>query len=381
MNISPDSKYLLVYMQNNTIKIVTLFNMKIINEISGIYPSSEIVKTTLFNKQNFLVFYSKEDGMINFYNISNNDFPFYLKIKNKNYTSQTENEQQNLRELKTIAFAYDNIGNNYMLSNEGFNIDYNKLNLSYFKFWKINKNSIELICLAENPHLNEKINYIQGGKNKFISNGEYSFKIWELNENKFICKFEGKYRHKKLSHSVLFPNKNFVFAVFENFLVKYSNSKIDKIYAFDPIYANMKVMCFNNSNLLCLYNNNHLIIFNAENWEISWSETLNKNNNSDCIIEKVIENNKEINVIIKNSMDSFLIIKYSLSELKTILDSVYLIRKRGISYIDLFKKYFMVINNKMDIFLAGNTEKTGEQTKKELDDMDIEVEPRKKLNK
>ncbi|MCQ2817767.1 MAG: hypothetical protein MJ252_10925 [archaeon] len=383
MIISRDSKYLCVFLSNYNIKIISLANLKIVNEISSVPLNSLIYRTSLFNiNSQYILFYSPEECLINFYSVSKNSFPFYLKVKEKNFFSQTENEKQNLKKLKLVT-ASSPIEDkntkeqiNYLMTVEEYSLEKEfKMNLSYIKFWKASENDIDLICLAENPHLNERITKIKGGKNKFISIGEYGFKIWnkEKENEKFICSFEGKYKGLKIN-DCSFGNDNIIYALFKNYLIKYKGRFIENIYAFTKfIPEELNILTLDNSNLLCLYNENNLIIFNTEHWKICWTEKVSLE--SGLTINKVIQLNKELNVLLKNSKDIYYCIKYSVNEEKKIVDNSFVLEKKDLIYVDIFKKYYIAINNKMDIFLTGNLKKENPpKNKKSLDRMDIETE-------
>lgn len=375
LKISRERKYLLSYLSNNTIKIVLLSEMKIINEISSLPQESIISKFNLFSlSSNFLTFHKKESGLIQFYHLGQNNFPFYLNILNKNFISKTENEEQNLKHLEFITFSssQDKKDENYMLSIEEINYSENNL-ITYLKFWKVTKDNIYLLCSTENSHLNEKIFYAQGNNsNSFITCSKSYFKKWEIQKDgKYICTYIGKYKNKQLIHAT-FSNDKIIYALFDKYLIKFENNKIKKIY-FLEVNENISkynLISINKGNLICLYNKNHLIVFDTQKWNIAWEEKITLGE-----INKVIENEEKINVFIKGNNNMIYLIKFNALKEKEIIDEAMIIEKKNIKFVDFFTKYLIVINEKNDIFYAGKEEINNSKkiTKEEMDNNDIEI--------
>ena len=392
MAISNDSQYLICYLKNNSIIFISLNNMKIIDVINSISIDCFINKFTLFNKkQNFISFTNAKRGIINLYNISSNSFDFYLNVFNKNFNSKTEREKENnLRILKLVAFSSPKNTKNlcYMMTIEELPYNLKKnLFLSYMKIWKFEKNSIDLIQICENPHNNENISFIEGlnfNNYGFLTNGQKSFKIWKLKEDKFICDFEGKYQNRDLL-SINFDNNlidEYIFALFENKLIVYNQSKIKDIYSFeDDKYKNIYYI---NSQYICLYGKNNLAFFDISENELLLEENLSKEKNSNFIIKVIYLKNEDcLNVFIgdEDKKDLFYIIKYNISYVDTtrklIVEKCFVVEKKNYEYIDWFKKYLIIINNRKEFYIANEYEKENDgkksKTKKEMEDNDIEL--------
>ena len=366
LKISKDRKYLMCYMSTNTIKIVSLSEMKLVNEISSISDNTDITKCTLFtNKQQYLTFLNKESGLLQFYNIGQNAFPFYLNILNKNYSSKTENEQLNFKQLTNVAFSSNknNKEESYMLTSEEINYSENT-RTTYLKFWKVTQDNIELLCSAENSHLNERILSIEGSNhvNTFITCSESYFKVWEMNkESKYTCVFMSRYKNTKVRGATISKNKT-IYALFDKYLIQYENKKIKRVFLL-PIEGD-KLKLIKEDTLLCIYNKNGLVLFDISTWSISWRESTTSS------ILKVIENTSTLDVLIQKKENVVYIVKYSLtSTIKEIEDEGMIIEKKNLKYIEEYKKYMVIVNRKNDIYIVG---REGEK-KKEMDDRDIEL--------
>ena len=361
LKISKDRKYLMCYMSNNTIKIISLSEMKIVNEISSIPDNTDITKCSLFtNKQQFLTFLNKESGLLQFYNIGQNSFPFYLNILNKNYSSKTENEQLNFKQLTNVAFS-KNKEESYMLTSEEINYNENT-RTTYLKFWRVTQDNIELLCSAENSHLNERIIAMGGNNNIFITCSDSFFKVWEMNkEYKYTCTFMSKYKNKKLTTATITSGKT-IYALFEKYLIQYENKKIKKVFLL-PIEGHT-VKLLKGDTLLCIYNKNDVVLFDTHSWGLSWRES------TSSPILKVIENNESLDILIHKNDNVVYLLKYSLSTYKEIEDEGMIIEKKSIKYIDVYKKYIVIVNTKNDIFIAG---REGVKKKEEMEDRDIEL--------
>ena len=366
LKISKDRKYLMCYMSTNTIKIVSLSEMKVVNEISSISDNTDITKCTLFtNKQQYLTFLNKESGLLQFYNIGQNAFPFYLNILNKNYSSKTENEQLNFKQLTNVAFSSNknNKEESYMLTSEEINYSENT-RTTYLKFWKVTQDNIELLCSAENSHLNERIFSIEGSNNvnTFITCSESYFKVWEMNkESKYTCVFMSRYKNTKVRGATISKNKT-IYALFDKYLIQYENKKIKRVFLL-PIEGD-KLKLIKEDTLLCIYNKNGLVVFDISTWSISWRESTTSS------ILKVIENTSTLDVLIQKKENVVYIVKYSLTTtIKEIEDEGMIIEKKNLKYIEEYKKYMVIVNRKNDIYIVG---REGEK-KKEMDDRDIEL--------
>ena len=366
LKISKDRKYLMCYMSTNTIKIVSLSEMKVVNEISSISDNTDITKCTLFtNKQQYLTFLNKESGLLQFYNIGQNAFPFYLNILNKNYSSKTENEQLNFKQLTNVAFSSNknNKEESYMLTSEEINYSENT-RTTYLKFWKVTQDNIELLCSAENSHLNERIVSIEGSNyvNTFITCSESYFKVWEMNkESKYTCVFMSRYKNTKVRGATISKNKT-IYALFDKYLIQYENKKIKRVFLL-PIEGD-KLKLIKEDTLLCIYNKNGLVVFDISTWSISWRESTTSS------ILKVIENTSTLDVLIQKKENVVYIVKYSLTTtIKEIEDEGMIIEKKNLKYIEEYKKYMVIVNRKNDIYIVG---REGEK-KKEMDDRDIEL--------
>lgn len=365
LKISKDRKYLMCYMSTNTIKIVSLSEMKVVNEISSISDNTDITKCTLFtNKQQYLTFLNKESGLLQFYNIGQNAFPFYLNILNKNYSSKTENEQLNFKQLTNVAFSSNknNKEESYMLTSEEINYSENT-RTTYLKFWKVTQDNIELLCSAENSHLNERIVSIEGSNyvNTFITCSESYFKVWEMNkESKYTCIFMSRYKNTKVRGATISKNKT-IYALFDKYLIQYENKKIKRVFLL-PIEGD-KLKLIKEDTLLCIYNKNGLVLFDISTWSISWREYTTSS------ILKVIENTSTLDVLIQKKENVVYIVKYSLTTTKEIEDEGMIIEKKNLKYIEEYKKYMVIVNRKNDIYIVG---REGEK-KKEMDDRDIEL--------
>ena len=129
-----------------------------------------------------------------------------------------------------------------------------------------------------------------------------SFKIWKLNEknNKFTCSFEGKYQNRNLL-CVNYDNNlvdEYIFALFENKLITYSQNKIKDIYSFDTEnkYTNIYYI---NSQYLFLYGKKNLALFDIAENEVILEENLSKENSNNYIIKVAYLKNEDcLNVFI-----------------------------------------------------------------------------------
>ena len=399
IKVCSNSQNLVCYLKNNSIIFISLTKMKIIDAINSVSNDCFINKFSLFNKrQNFIAFTNSKKGIINLYNISQNSFDFYLNVFNKNFNSKTEREKDNnLRILKLISFSFPKNEKNmgYMSTIEELSYDLDKkLFLTYFKIWKFEKNNIDLIQISENPHNNETIDYLEGlnfNNYGFITKSHKVFKVWKLKDGKFICDFEGKYQNRKIL-SINYDNNlldEYIFALFENKLVIYSKNKIKDIYTFD-IYETSKNSIENkynkiyyiNSKYLCLYGNKNLALFNISENEIIYEENIDKEKNDNFILKVIYQKNEELlNVFVgvENKKDLFYIIKYNIAEENIEVEKCLVVEKKNYEYVDWFKKYLVVINNKKEFYLANEYEMEKEKnnknkiTKEEMDDKDIEL--------
>ena len=399
IKVCSNSQNLVCYLKNNSIIFISLTKMKIIDAINSVSNDCFINKFSLFNKrQNFIAFTNSKKGIINLYNISQNSFDFYLNVFNKNFNSKTEREKDNnLRILKLISFSFPKNEKNmgYMSTIEELSYDLDKkLFLTYFKIWKFEKNNIDLIQISENPHNNETIDYLEGlnfNNYGFITKSHKVFKVWKLKDGKFICDFEGKYQNRKIL-SINYDNNlldEYIFALFENKLVIYSKNKIKDIYTFD-IYETSKNSIENkynkiyyiNSKYLCLYGNKNLSLFNIAENEIIYEENIDKEKNDNFILKVIYQKNEELlNVFVgvENKKDLFYIIKYNIAEENIEVEKCLVVEKKNYEYVDWFKKYLVVINNKKEFYLANEYEMEKEKnnknkiTKEEMDDKDIEL--------
>ena len=399
IKVCSNSQNLICYLKNNSIIFISLTKMKIIDAINSVSNDCFINKFSLFNKrQNFIAFTNSKKGIINLYNISQNSFDFYLNVFNKNFNSKTEREKDNnLRILKLISFSFPKNEKNmgYMSTIEELSYDLDKkLFLTYFKIWKFEKNNIDLIQISENPHNNETIDYLEGlnfNNYGFITKSQKAFKVWKLKDGKFVCDFEGKYQNRKIL-SINYDNNlldEYIFALFENKLVIYSKNKIKDIYTFD-IYETSKNSIENkynkiyyiNSKYLCLYGNKNLALFNIAENEIIYEENIVKEKNDNFILKVIYQKNEELlNVFVgvENKKDLFYIIKYNIAEENIEVEKCLVVEKKNYEYVDWFKKYLVVINNKKEFYLANEYEMEKEKnnknkiTKEEMDDKDIEL--------
>ena len=399
IKVCSNSQNLICYLKNNSIIFISLTKMKIIDAINSVSNDCFINKFSIFNKrQNYIAFTNSKKGIINLYNISQNSFDFYLNVFNKNFNSKTEREKDNnLRILKLISFSFPKNEKNmgYMSTIEELSYDLDKkLFLTYFKIWKFEKNNIDLIQISENPHNNETIDYLEGlnfNNYGFITKSQKLFKIWKLKDGKFICDFEGKYQNRKIL-SINYDNNlldEYIFALFENKLVIYSKNKIKDIYTFD-IYETSKNSIENkydkiyyiNSKYLCLYGNKNLALFNIAENEIIYEENIDKEKNDNFILKVIYQKNEELlNVFVgvENKKDLFYIIKYNIAEENIEVEKCLVVEKKNYEYVDWFKKYLVVINNKKEFYLANEYEMEKEKnnknkiTKEEMDDKDIEL--------
>ena len=399
IKVCSNSQNLICYLKNNSIIFISLTKMKIIDAINSVSNDCFINKFSIFNKrQNYIAFTNSKKGIINLYNISQNSFDFYLNVFNKNFNSKTEREKDNnLRILKLISFSFPKNEKNmgYMSTIEELSYDLDKkLFLTYFKIWKFEKNNIDLIQISENPHNNETIDYLEGlnfNNYGFITKSHKVFKVWKLKDGKFICDFEGKYQNRKIL-SINYDNNlldEYIFALFENKLVIYSKNKIKDIYTFD-IYETSKNSIENkydkiyyiNSKYLCLYGNKNLALFNIAENEIIYEENIDKEKNDNFILKVIYQKNEELlNVFVgvENKKDLFYIIKYNIAEENIEVEKCLVVEKKNYEYVDWFKKYLVVINNKKEFYLANEYEMEKEKnnknkiTKEEMDDKDIEL--------
>ena len=394
MAVSNDSQNLICYLKNSSIVFISLNHMKIIDVINSVSNDCFINRFSLFNKkQNYITFTNAKRGIINLYNISSNTFDFYLNVFNKNFNSKTEREKDNnLRVLKLISFSSPKNTKNlcYMMTIEELPYDIEKkLFLSYMKIWKFEKDSIDLMQICENPHDNESITFIEGlnfNNYGFLTKSEKYFKIWKLNEknNKFTCSFEGKYQNRNLL-CVNYDNNlvdEYIFAMFENKLITYNQNKIKDIYSFDTEYKYTNIYYINSQNL-CLYGKKNLALFDIAENEVILEENLSKENSNNYIIKVAYLKNEDcLNVFIgvEDKKDLFYIIKYNISNAnsshKMNVEKCFVVEKKNYEYVDWFKKYLVIINNRKEFYIANEYESKSRKntiTKKEMDDKDIEL--------
>ena len=391
MKMSNDSENLICYLKNNSIVFISLPKMKIIDVINSVSSDCYVNKFNLFNKKkNFVTFTNAKRGIINMYNVTANSFDFYLNVFNKNFNSKTEREKDNnLRILKLITFSSPkNTKNlNYMMTIEelGYDLD-KKLFLTYMKIWKFEKSSIDLMQICENPHDNEPIEYIEGlnfNNFGFLTKSSKIFKIWKLKNDKFICDFEGKYQNRDLL-SVTFDNNlmdNYIFALFENKLIIYTNNQIKEIYSLEKnIYKNIYYI---NSQYICLYGEKKLAIYDLVDSEIILEENLSKENKFYIIKIMYLKDEECLNVCVglNDRKDLFYIIKYMIANVKITkqlkFEKCFVVEKKNFEYIDWFSKYLILINNRKEFYIANELENQVTQkntiTKKEMDSKDIEL--------
>ena len=393
MAVSNDSQHLICYLKNNSIVFISLNYMKIIDVINSISNDCFINKFSLFNKrQNFITFTNAKRGIINMYNISSNSFDFYLNVFNKNFNSKTEREKDNnLRTLKLISFSSPKNTKNlcYMMTIEELPYDLGKkLFLSYMKIWKFEKNSIDLLQICENPHDNESITFIEGlnfNNYGFLTKSQKSFKIWKLTNDRFTCDFEGKYQNRDLI-CVNYDNNlidEYIFALFENKLIIYKQNKIKDIYSFENNHKYTNIY-YINSQYICLYGKKNFALFDIAENELVVEENLSKENNDNYIIKVVyIKSENCLNVFIglEDKKDLFYIIKYNISDVdsnnKMIVEKCFVVEKKNYEYVDWFKKYLIIINNRKELNIDNEyeKEKNGKNSlsKKEMDEKDIEL--------
>ena len=394
MAVSNDSQNLICYLKNSSIVFISLNHMKIIDVINSVSNDCFINRFSLFNKkQNYITFTNAKRGIINLYNISSNTFDFYLNVFNKNFNSKTEREKDNnLRVLKLISFSSPKNTKNlcYMMTIEELPYDIEKkLFLSYMKIWKFEKDSIDLMQICENPHDNESITFIEGlnfNNYGFLTKSEKYFKIWKLNEknNKFTCSFEGKYQNRNLL-CVNYDNNlvdEYIFAMFENKLITYNQNKIKDIYSFNTEYKYTNIY-YINSQYLCLYGKTNLALFDIAENEVILEENLSKENKNNYIIKVAYLKNEDcLNVFIgvEDKKDLFYIIKYNISNAnsshKMNAEKCFVVEKKNYEYVDWFKKYLVIINNRKEFYIANEYESKSRKntiTKKEMDDKDIEL--------
>ena len=408
IRVCPNSQNLACFLKNNSIIFISLAKMRIIDSINSVSSDCFINKFCLFNKrQNFISFTNSKKGIINLYNISQNSFDFYLNVFNKNFNSKTEREKDNnLRILKLLSFSSPKNEKNmsYMATIEELPYDLDKkLFLSYLKIWQFEKDNIDLIQICENPHNNEIITNLEGlnfNNYGFLTSGQKTFKVWKLkekNSNQFICYFEGKYQNRDLL-SVNFDNnlvEEYIFALFENKLVIYSKNIIKEIYSLDMnninldgninnvAYYKYNKVYYINSQYICLYGMKNFAIFNIFENEIIFEDNITKiNEDNFFIIKMVYQKNEEIlNIFlgIEDKKDLFYIIKYNISEENMKLEKGIIVEKKNFEYVDWFKKYLVVINNRKEFYLANEYELEKDKnnknkiTKEEMDDRDIEL--------
>ena len=61
------------------------------------------------------------------------------------------------------------------------------------------------------------------------------------------------------------------------------------------------------------------------------------------------------------------------SDNKLILESALLLEKKNYKFVDFYKKFIIMINNKNDFFIASEKEIREQINKKEMDENDIEL--------
>lgn len=391
MRVSNDSKNMICYLKNNSIVFISLTYMKIIDVISAISFESSIDKFTLFNKKiPFITFTNTQKGIINMYNIKTNTFDFYLNVFNKNFNSKTEREKDNnLRTLKKITFSSPKNSKNicYMMTIEELPYEEKSKNdiliLTYMKIWKFDNSNFDMVELCENPHNNDEILFIEGlnfNDYGFITMSKKNFKIWKLNNEKFICDFEGNYQGNLLK-SVNYDNnliQDSIFALFDNKLITYQNKKIKEIYALE---GNYEKLYYVNNQYICLYSSKNLAIYDFEDNEVVYEEKFQKDSTK-FIIKVLFQNGEEVlNVFIglNDRKDLFYILKYNISSVKNNhclkIEKCFVVEKKNYEFIDVFKNYFLIINARKEFFIANENEnnKKDKVSKKEMEDKDIDL--------
>lgn len=400
LSVSFDSKYLSANLSDGSIKVISLPNMKIIQEINTISQDSIITKAHMLN-EDYFIFGSRSSGLIQFYNINQNTFPFELNIMNKNFISQTEREGINKRQLKHLHVISNKESDEcYMMTIEdidsGETDDNKRVLITYMKFWRITSDTIDLITQGENPHLNESINMIEGrshhhNKFVFLTGSKTHFKLWALQRNesnpqieKFICCFSGQYKNTSLT-SCLISNRDIIYSLNENYLIKWnigvSLSGIESIYSFgdDNDQYTLKRI---NKTTICLYNHKKIKAFSTEKWEELWCEEYTLKMRVISVINDIV-NNEVVAFIQNNETDLYYAMRYEDFEEKKIGNKCQVLAKKGIEYIDIFKSKFIIVNAKRDIFISSSSNQIIEEeandiqkkraTKQEMDDNDIEM--------
>ena len=174
---------------------------------------------------------------------------------------------------------------------------------------------------------------------------------------------------------------NYIFALFENKLIIYTNNQIKEIYSLEKnIYKNIYYI---NSQYICLYGEKKLAIYDLVDSEIILEENLSKENKFYIIKIMYLKDEECLNVCVglNDRKDLFYIIKYMIANVKITkqlkFEKCFVVEKKNFEYIDWFSKYLILINNRKEFYIANELENQVTQkntiTKKEMDSKDIEL--------
>ena len=299
----------------------------------------------------FLLIANKISGKIQLYNYNKKNLVSNLSVLNRNYVSKTEKETINIKELKLVELSDDKT---FMLTYEEM-VDKSYFLNSYLKLWRVNYNKeafrTELMCIAENPHNNEKIKGIIFDENSFITFSSSTFKYWKINEDS-ICDFvfSGAYRGKVINAISVFNNS--IYVLHEGgYLVQWNKMEhaISNLFALSDDAKYLKLKSCNKN--LVIYTPKKFHVFDTNLWEIVATHGTN-----DSEILKIIpsDENNDFHLILKKDI-YYTLLKYS----KGSFTSCTIIKKKNVGHIDYNtnKQSFIILGHGGEIYMSVDKSK------------------------
>jgi hypothetical protein len=354
MGIDNSSQVLAVNTNDNSIKLINMFNGLVLTEISGLCIKGASVPNSVKNLGENLLIHNQNSGKIQLYNFNRKTITSNLSVINKNFVSKTEREAINLRQLKLVEVDLEN---SRMVTYEEIRDNDFFIN-SYVKLFKIEllnqKFKSELLCISENPHNNESIKNVLSDEDGFITYSSTHFKYWNINSDS-TCElaFSGNYKRKPINSMCVLGYH--IYSLHGNILVQWN--KIEKCI------SNVFVLnCFDKTDVLTLtpshknliiHSKNRFVLFNINEWDIIFS-----NKSQLAEIQKItVNDNNDFFVLLKNESYYFLL-KY----FKSTLASGFVIKKKNISFIDYDSKKnnFIIVGHNSEIFISAEKGKKKE---------------------
>lgn len=321
--------------------------MNVISELPAISPGADKILKYKQENEDMLMLINSSLERLQLFNLNKRLIVMDSIIHKKNFISSTEVEQINNRRLMNVEVARPS--NDYIATYEEIKdeADPNFL-ISMLKFWKFTNYTLELLCVADNPHKNERVKQIRSSNSMFLTIGESSFKVWKLTEKKFNCIFTGSYRRDNVT-DVIFTSETKCISLHGGCrLVEWdlSTKKFTRIHFLPQVYS--KMLYFDEEQTILLYDEKTICAL--KNWELIWFEEFKEHS-----INKVTYESKEDFLLYlqkDKSKDEVIIYKTSIANKK--INQCFFVRKFNLSYIDSWNgSKFVIANTKRDLFITG----------------------------